>query len=86
MNNQQFLEYIATKAAHKLHLPLGEIDPAQLINLYSLLSVLMGDDEDLMVHWLNTHNKHLDFIPATYLTDERQMTRMINYLEGLVGE
>jgi hypothetical protein len=35
---------------------------------------------------LNTRNKHLDFIPATYLTDERQMTRMINYLEGLVRE
>jgi len=83
-DEQKFLEKIATKAANILHMPLGEIDPAKLLHMYSCLSVLFGGDEELMIHWLNTHNKHLGFNPGAHLTDARFDTT-INYLQSMVS-
>lgn len=83
-DEQKFLEKIATKAANILHMPLGEIDPAKLLHMYSCLSVLFGGDEELMIHWLNTHNKHLGYCPGAHLTDARFDTT-INYLQSMVS-
>jgi hypothetical protein len=82
-DEQKFLEKIATKAANILHMPLGEIDPAKLLHMYSCLSVLFGGDEELMIHWVNTHNKHLGYCPGAHLTDAR-MDDTIRYLEAMV--
>jgi hypothetical protein len=84
MTDEEFILKIATKAANILHMPLGEIDPAKLLHMYSCLSVLFGGDEELMIHWLNTHNKHLGFNPGTHLTDARFDTT-INYLQSMVS-
>jgi hypothetical protein len=83
-DEQKFLEKIATKAANILHMPLGEIDPAKLLHMYSCLSVLFGGDEELMIHWLSTHNKHLGYCPGAHLTDARFDTT-INYLQSMVS-
>jgi hypothetical protein len=83
-DEQKFLEKIATKAANILHIPLGEIDPAKLLHMYSCLSVLFGGDEELMMHFLNTHNKHLGYCPGAHLTDARFDTT-INYLQSMVS-
>ena len=83
MTDEEFLKRIATKAANILHMPLGDIDPAKLLHMYSCLSVLFGGDEELMMHWLNQHNKHLGYCPGAHLTDDR-MDDIIGYLEGMV--
>ena len=50
-DEQKFLEKIATKAANILHIPLGEIDPIKLIQMVVSLDILLGGDEELMIHW-----------------------------------
>jgi hypothetical protein len=81
--DEQFLKETATKAAHNLRISLGDIEPLKLLQLYKYLYVLVGGDEELMIHWLNTHNTHLNFNPAAHLTDAR-MDDTIRYLEGMV--
>ena len=80
---EELLKNAATKAANILHMPLGDIDPTQLLRMYSCLYVLFGGDDELMIHWVNTHNTHLGFNPAAHLTDAR-MDDIIGYLEGMV--
>jgi hypothetical protein len=82
--DEEFLKQTAQKAANALHMPLGDIDPAQLLRMYSCLSVLFGGDEELMMHWLNQHNKHLGYCPGAHLTDAR-MDDTINYLQSMVS-
>ena len=82
--DEEFLKDIATKAAKVLHMPLGDIDPAKLLEMYSCLWVLFGNDEELMRHWLNQHNKHLEFCPGAYLTSEYHMNKILGYLQGMV--
>ena len=84
MTDEEFLKKTATKAAKVLHMPLGDIDPAKLLEMYSCLWVLFGEDEELMRHWLNTHNKHLGYCPGAHLTDAR-MNDTLRYLQGMVS-
>jgi len=86
---EELLKNAATKAANILHMPLGDIDPVQLLRMYSCLYVLFGlpDDQERgdeqMRWWLNTHNNHLGFCPAERLTDEQSMSKIIGYLESM---
>ena len=82
--DEEFLKNTAQKAANILHMPLGDIDPAKLLHMYSCLSVLFGEDEELMMHWLNQHNKHLGYCPGAHLTDAR-MDDILRYLQGMVS-
>ena len=84
MTEQELLKTAAQKAANALHMPLGDIDPAKLLHMYSCLSVLFGGDEELMIHWLNTYNKHLGYCPGAHLTDAR-MDSTLRYLQGMVS-
>ena len=84
MTNEEFLKNTAQKAAKVLHMPLGDIDPAKLLHMYSCLSVLFGEDEELMMHWLNQHNKHLGYCPGAHLTDSR-MDDILRYLQGMMN-
>jgi len=81
---EELLKNAATKAANILHMPLGDIDPTQLLRMYSCLYVLFGGDDELMIHWISTHNKHLGYCPAAHLTDARLGTT-INYLQSMVS-
>jgi hypothetical protein len=83
MTDEEFLKQTATKAANALHMPLGDIDPVKLLQMFLCLDILLGGDKELMIHWLNTHNKHLGFNPAAHLTDAR-MDDTIRYLEAMV--
>jgi hypothetical protein len=83
MTDEEFLKQTATKAANILHMPLGDIDPLKLLQMFIRLDVLMGGDAELMIHWVNTHNKHLGYCPGAHLTDAR-MDNTIRYLEGMI--
>lgn len=74
------------KVAQKLHLPLsgGDADKVQIVLLYSLLSCAFGSDEELMRHWLNTHNTHLGYVPAAHLADDK-LREVIDYLDNYVN-
>jgi hypothetical protein len=81
---EELLKTAAQKAANILHMPLGDIDPAKLLHMYSCLSVLFGGDDELMIHWLSTYNKHLGYCPGAHLTDAR-FDATIRYLQAMVN-
>ena len=89
MTDEELLLKSATKAAQILHIPLGEIDPKQLVRMYTALYDLLGlpDDQEKgdsqMRWWLNTHNNYLKFNPATRLHDRQSMENIIGYLESM---
>jgi len=83
MTNEELLKNAATKAANILHMPLGDIEPLKMLEMFSYLHILMGGDVELMIHWISTYNNHLKFCPGAHLTDAR-MDDIIGYLEGMV--
>ena len=83
MTDEEFLKKTATKAANALHMPLGDIEPGKLLQVFIRLDILLGGDKELMRHWLNTHNTHLGYCPGAHLTDAR-MDDTIRYLDAMV--
>ena len=83
MIDAEFLIETATKAADSLGMPLGDIEPVRMLEMYSCLHILLGGDKELMIHWLNTYNKHLGYCPGDHLTDAR-MVDTLRYLEAMV--
>ena len=84
MTDEEFLKQTATKAANALHMPLGDIEPIKLIQMVVCLDILLGGDKELMIHWVNTHNKHLGYCPGAYLTSEYHMDKILGYLDAMV--
>ena len=81
------LRKYAKKASEDLHIPLnGCLNVNDLIRIYYSLHILMGGDAELMRHFLNTHNKHLGFNPASMLCDEKSVQKIIGYLEGFINQ
>ena len=83
MTDEEFLKKTATKAANALHMPLGDIEPGKLLQMFIRLDILFGGDKELMRHWLNQHNKHLGYCPGAHLTDAR-MDDTLRYLDAMV--
>jgi len=91
--DQEILDNTALKVSQILRISVGEIDKTKFVYLYTLLYNMMGQGPDgesckegdlNMRHWLNTHNDHLGFCPASRLTDEGSMRRIISYLESFL--
>jgi hypothetical protein len=80
--DQEILDEAALKVSEILDVSVSEIDKIKFIQMYSLLYTIMGGNEELMRHWMNNHNKHLEFCPAARLTDEVSFDKMIGYLES----
>ena len=85
MVDEEFLKQTATRAANALHMPLGDIEPLKMLEMFSCLHILLGGDDELMRHWLNTHNNHLEFCPGAYLTSEYHMNKILGYLDGMIN-
>ena len=84
ISDEEFLKQTATKVANILHMPLGDIEPIKLIQMVVSLDILLGGDKELMIHWVNTHNKHLGYCPGAYLTSEYHMNKILGYLDAMV--
>lgn len=89
--DQEILDKATHKVTQILRIPVGKIDKAKFVYLYSLLYNLMGqgpdgkpceEGDENMRHWMNTHNKHLGFCPVDELTDGASFDKMIGYLES----
>ena len=83
MTDAEFFMETATKAADSLGMPLGDIEPVRMLEMFLCLHILLGGDKELMIHWLNTYNKHLGYFPGDHLTDAR-MVDTLRYLEAMV--
>ena len=84
---EQLGEYaikISKEMAKILNITVDNIDPLNLIRMYCSLYALVGGDAELMIHWLNTENKHLNFVPVNQLTNKLSLNKIINYLDGLL--
>ena len=84
MVDEEFLKQTATRAANALHMPLGDIEPLKMLEMFSCLHILLGGDDELMRHWISTYNKHLEFCPGAYLTSEYHMNKILGYLDAMV--
>jgi hypothetical protein len=42
--------------------------------------VLYGGDEELMVHWLRTGNRHLGYTPILRVSQPLYLSEMVDYL------
>lgn len=81
----EIIENAAAKAADILHISLPpEINKTRFVYFYTLLYNLMGEDDENMIHWLNTHNHHLGYCPATRLSDEQSLNDIVSYLESFL--
>jgi hypothetical protein len=84
VTQKEILQQAADKASAILRIPHRYIDTVKFVRLYSLLYTVIGGDEENMRWWLNTFNSHLNFCPASRLTDEHSLDKIIAYLETFV--
>jgi hypothetical protein len=80
----EILDEATLKVSEILGVSVSEIDKIKFIQMYSLLYTIMGGDEELMRHWMNTHNTHLGFCPVDELTDGASFDRILGYLESFL--
>jgi hypothetical protein len=82
--DEEILNDAADRASQILRIPHTYLDKVKFIRLYLLLRVVVGDNEENMRWWLNNYNNHLEFVPASKLTEEYYMNKIISYLESFV--
>lgn len=58
---------------------------ALVLRLHRSLSALVGDDTELMRHWLTTPNRHTRGIPRQQLQDPEQLVELVQYLDAMRG-
>jgi hypothetical protein len=58
---------------------------ALVLRLHRSLSALVGDDTELMRHWINTANCHTGGLPREQLQDPEQLVELVQYLDAMRG-
>jgi hypothetical protein len=58
---------------------------ALMLRLHRSLSALVGDDTQLMRHWIHTTNHHTGGIPREQLQDPEQLVELVQYLDAMRG-
>ena len=58
---------------------------ALVLRLHRSLSALVGDDIELMRHWIATANRHTGGIPRQQLQDPEQLVELVQYLDAMRG-
>jgi hypothetical protein len=58
---------------------------ALVLRLHRSLSALVGDDIELMRHWIATANRHTGGIPRQQLQDPEQLVELLQYLDAMRG-
>lgn len=58
---------------------------ALILRLHRSLSALVGDDPQLMRHWINTANHHTGGIPREQLQNPEQLVELVQYLDAMRG-
>ena len=58
---------------------------ALVLRLHRSLSALVGDDTELMRHWIHTANRHMGGLPREQLQDPEQLVALVPYLDAMGG-
>jgi hypothetical protein len=58
---------------------------ALVLRLHRSLSALVGEDPELMRHWINTANRHTGGIPREQLQDPEHLVELVQYLDAMRG-
>ena len=58
---------------------------ALVLRLHRSLSALVGEDTELMRHWINTANRHTGGLPRQQLQDPEQLVELVQYLDAMRG-
>jgi hypothetical protein len=58
---------------------------ALVLRLHRSLSALVGEDPELMLHWINTANRHTGGIPREQLQDPEHLVELVQYLDAMRG-
>ena len=85
MTDQHLLQKSAGKAGELLGLT-DWYDDLKFLLIWSQLSNLMGHDEKLMNHWMQTPNKHLDNKVPANLIVTAEGTEKLNSLLDLYSQ
>lgn len=80
-HDKSIISSAANRAADLLNLNTVPEDPSALVRMWRALYSNLGGDLKLMLHWMNTYNTHLKFIPAQVVGDENKILECIEYLE-----
>lgn len=82
MTDKHLLQKSAGKAGEKLGL-IQWYDDLKFLLIWSQLSNLMGHDEKLMNHWMQTPNKHLDGkVPANLIVTAEGTEKLNSLLDS----
>ena len=57
-----------------------------LIRVYRSLFALNGGNKNAMIHWLNTHNYHIQGVPITEMKSITGLVKVVNYLDAMRGK
>ncbi len=57
-----------------------------LIRMYRALFALNGGNKDAMIHWLNTHNHHIQGVPLIEMKSITGLVKIVNYLDAMRGK
>jgi len=81
MTDKHLLQKSAGKAGQILGI-FDWYDDLKFLLIWSQLSNLMGHDEVLMHHWMQTPNKHLDGkVPANLITTDKGTEQLLSLLD-----
>jgi hypothetical protein len=72
----------------------GRIDPLSksgeiallFIRCYRALYVLVGGDDHLIRHWMNTHNLHTGGVPLEQVKSIQGLVSVLEYLDAIRGK
>ena len=57
-----------------------------LVRLYRSLFALVGGEEQQMIHWMRTRNRHLDGVPAERVQSIQGLVMVLEYLDAIRGK
>jgi hypothetical protein len=82
MTDYELIEVACKNATKILDLDYNKVsDHLSLVRIYFGLSHMLGGNEELMRHWIKTHNKHLGYCPIDGIESDKT-SDVLTYLEG----
>jgi hypothetical protein len=81
MNDNDLLTSAANRISEELGLTSKPADVVSVINLWMGLHKKMGSNSENILHWMNTYNKHLGYIPGLNVDNKERLAEMVAYLK-----
>ena len=84
MTDAELLQKASNNASNLLGLDQDKIsEHLTVVRIYLALNQLHGGDENLMRHWVATHNNHLGYCPVVGI-EGNNADAVLSYLESML--